>query len=103
MQPIKYSLSEKRFELSKANVENVVNPPHSPVFKKRTSLMSMFLYFAAAWLMIPITKEPKTLINIVIKGNFNFLNMGISPKRCRNIAPINPPAPTHKYSKNIIV
>ena len=54
--------------LSNENVENVVNPPQSPVFKNNTAF-SDIVYFIASFTTSPIINAPTKLIHNVIIGN----------------------------------
>ena len=67
--------------ISSANVENVVKPPHIPVFKSSTmrGLMSAFLAAAAA--MSPMANAPATFITSVFTGKPFDGESGMSPIR----------------------
>lgn len=80
--------------VSSAKVENVVNPPHNPDFKKSKVCGFIELFFVATALIIPITIQPIIFIIKVLYGNRDVSFNGINPIRYRQTAPINPPAPT---------
>lgn len=62
-----------KFALSSANVENVVNPPQIPVFRKRIICGVIFMEdFCAATdanaVAIPIKKQPSRFVKNVCRG-----------------------------------
>ena len=85
-----------RFSVSKAKVEKVVNPPHKPVFIKRTVFGESELFFTASAAIRPITKQPRRFITRVFTGKVNGSLRGIRPVRYLRQAPIPPPNATTK-------
>ena len=59
----------RRFELSRAKVENVVKPPQIPTFKNNTRRGFRLLDFKLRAAINPMTKHPRTLIAKVFIGN----------------------------------
>ena len=52
---------------SKANVENVVNPPHTPTLRNNNHRGFKVLFFVATTAMMPITIQPIIfIINVFI-------------------------------------
>ena len=66
---------------SSAKVENVVNPPQMPVFKKRTSFGFEIDPFEASMATRAIEMQPAMLIKIVLTGKRVVSQTGISPIR----------------------
>lgn len=78
--------------ISREKVENVVNPPQNPVFRKLI-LNSLMLDFKLAATIRPIKNEPKIFIIIVIIL-LSYIFIGIKPKRYLDIEPKAPPKET---------
>ena len=78
--------------ISREKVENVVNPPQNPVFRKLI-LNSLMLDFKLVATIRPIKNEPKIFIIIVIIL-LSYIFIGIKPKRYLDIEPKAPPKET---------
>ena len=66
---------------SSEKVENVVNPPQIPVFKKRTSFGFGREPFEASKATRAIAMQPVILIKNVLTGNRVVSQTGINPTR----------------------
>lgn len=67
-EPATYILSANRLYASREKVENVVNPPHTPVFRK-TSPAADRPRFAASPVTKPMRMAPRTFTMSVRIGN----------------------------------
>ena len=74
-------------------VENVVNPPHTPVLRNNTSSAESPRR-AAAPAMAPMARAPSTFVISVSTGKAPLYGSRLSAYL--SIAPAAPPAPTHK-------
>lgn len=81
-----------KLNISREKVENVVNPPQNPVFRKLI-LNSLMLGFKLVATIRPIKNEPKIFIIIVIIL-LSYIFIGIKPKRYLDIEPKAPPKET---------
>ena len=66
---------------SSAKVENVVNPPQIPVFKKRINFGFEIDPFEASMVTRAIAMQPAMLIKNVLTGNRVVSQTGINPTR----------------------
>jgi hypothetical protein len=93
-----------RFTASRENVENVVNPPHTPVFQNS----DVFREIVGLAAIIPTTK-PISIAPTIFVNNVNIGNsvlMGTRLIRYRPSAPKAPPNATKKiafYSPSFVL
>ena len=66
---------------SSEKVENVVNPPQIPVFKKRVNFGFEIYPFEASMATRAIEMQPAMLIKNVLTGNRVVSQTGINPTR----------------------
>lgn len=84
-------------DVSSENVENVVKPPHTPVFKNNTSPGAIWNLFKTKAVMQPIKIHPAILIKNVFTGNSIVSFTGTRPIKYLKTAPAKPPVPTKKH------
>jgi hypothetical protein len=92
--PIAYCLFSNSLNASSENVENVVNPPHTPVFQKRTVLSDTPSRLPVTPTMNHIKIAPNILVISVKTGN--SVLTGIRLIAYRATAPKAPPSATNK-------
>ena len=78
---------------SNENVENVVKPPHTPVFQNRTVFLDISSRLLVSPTINPISTAPRMLVIKVITGN--SLLTGIRLMAYLAIAPKAPPSATN--------
>ena len=79
-----------RVTVSRENVENVVNPPQTPVFQNSTAFGEIFSFDSARPAIKPISKAPSRFVISVRNGNPLF--RGIRLIAYRLTAPSAPPS-----------
>lgn len=94
MLPSKYCCVLSKSYASKENVENVVNPPHTPVFVNNIKLGDTLSLAHTIPAINPIAIAPMRFVMRVNTGNTLFI--GIRLIAYRPIAPKAPPNATHK-------
>lgn len=92
--PVEYCLFSKRLNASREKVENVVKPPHTPVFQNSIVLEDILSRSLAIPTMNPIRTAPIILVINVNIGN--SLLIGIRLIAYRATAPKAPPRATNK-------
>ena len=88
----KYCFSWNSWYASKEKVENVVNPPHTPVFKNRRRYWGISLRTAVPAIK-PIANAPSTFVASVSTGKGDLHGRRLIAYL--NIAPVAPPSPTN--------
>jgi hypothetical protein len=95
--PIAYRFPSNKFSDSSEKVENVVKPPHKPVFKNNFEASDIPCVSSEIPTIIPITTAPSTFVISVNIGNKDL--KGIKLIEYLSIAPNPPPSAT--YIKSI--
>ena len=94
--PITYFPLSNRLYASNENVENVVNPPHTPVFQNKIVFLDISILLPAIPAINPIRTAPIILVINVKIGN--PLLTGIRLMAYLDTAPAAPPRATNKNS-----
>lgn len=92
--PKKYAFFSSNASASSEKVENVVKPPHTPVFQNKIAFADMRSFFATIPVIAPINRAPSRLVSKVSTGNSVFV--GIRLIAYLPIAPSAPPKATKK-------